>query len=125
MSASSLPITHPLLLTAHLVLFVQSPPPLCDFIQWLDNDQNDSQKLWVDMNMRWRREAYARREYEQQQEELRLKREEEERMRKAAHDHTVAQAREAERARKRERARRAKAAGPDALRKGKYPRCTQ
>ena len=32
---------------------------------------------------------------------------------------------EAERERKRERARRAKEAGPEAIRKGKYPRCTQ
>jgi hypothetical protein len=37
----------------------------------------------------------------------------------------AAQAREADREKKRERARRAKAAGPDAIRKGKYPRCTQ
>jgi hypothetical protein len=37
----------------------------------------------------------------------------------------AAQAREADKERKRERARRAKAAGPDAIRKGKYPRCTQ
>ena len=50
---------------------------------------------------------------------------EEKRMRKAAHDRTMAQACEADRARKQERARRAKVAGPDALRKGKYPRCTQ
>ena len=32
---------------------------------------------------------------------------------------------EADRERKRERARRAKEAGPEAIRKGKYPRCTQ
>jgi hypothetical protein len=36
-----------------------------------------------------------------------------------------AQAREADRERKRKRARRAKEAIPDAIRKGKYPRCTQ
>ena len=33
--------------------------------------------------------------------------------------------READRERKRERARCAKEAGPEAIRKGKYPRCTQ
>ena len=32
---------------------------------------------------------------------------------------------EADRERKRERARRAKEAGPEAIRKEKYPRCTQ
>jgi hypothetical protein len=37
----------------------------------------------------------------------------------------AAQAREADRERMRERARRAKAAGSDAIRKGKYPRCAQ
>jgi hypothetical protein len=36
-----------------------------------------------------------------------------------------AQAHEADRERKRERARRAKEAGLDAIRKGKYPYCTQ
>jgi hypothetical protein len=35
-----------------------------------------------------------------------------------------AQARKADRERKRERAWRAKEAGPDAIRKRKYPRCT-
>jgi hypothetical protein len=37
----------------------------------------------------------------------------------------AAQAREADRERERERTRRAKAAGPDAIRKGKYPSCTK
>jgi hypothetical protein len=37
----------------------------------------------------------------------------------------TAAAREADRERKRERARRDKEAGPDAMRKGKYPHCTQ
>jgi hypothetical protein len=37
----------------------------------------------------------------------------------------AAQAREADRERKREMVHRAKADGPDAIRKGKYPRCTQ
>ena len=36
-----------------------------------------------------------------------------------------AEEREADRERKRERARRAKEVGPEAIRKGKYPRCTQ
>ena len=36
-----------------------------------------------------------------------------------------AEEREADRERKRERARCAKEAGPEAIRKGKYPRCTQ
>ena len=40
-------------------------------------------------------------------------------------DRKAAAEREVDRERKRERARRAKEAGPEAIRKGKYPRCTQ
>ena len=40
-------------------------------------------------------------------------------------EHRQAEERETDRERKRERARRAKEAGPEAIRKGKYPRCTQ
>jgi hypothetical protein len=40
-------------------------------------------------------------------------------------EHEEAQACEADRERKRERARQVKEARPDAIRKGKYPRCTQ
>ena len=40
-------------------------------------------------------------------------------------DRKAAAEREADRERKRERARRAKEAGLEAIRKGKYPRCTQ
>jgi len=36
-----------------------------------------------------------------------------------------AEEREADRERKQERARRTKNAGPETIRKGKYPRCTQ
>ena len=40
-------------------------------------------------------------------------------------EHRQSEEREADRERKRERVRRAKEAGPEAIRKGKYPRCTQ
>ena len=46
-------------------------------------------------------------------------------MRKTVEERAAAKAYEAERERKRERTRRAKAEGPDALRKSKYPKCTQ
>ena len=94
-------------------------------MQWLDIEQNEHQKWWVDMEMWWRREAYKRREYERHQDELRMKRQEEERIRNAAKERAAAQASEAGRERKRKRTRRAEVAGPDAQRKGKYPRCTQ
>ena len=41
------------------------------------------------------------------------------------HNRKAVAEREADRERKRERARRAKEAGPEAIRKDKYPRCTQ
>jgi hypothetical protein len=53
------------------------------------------------------------RKHKEQQEEIRIRREIKEREAVAA--------READRERKRERARWAKEAGPDAMRKGKYP----
>ena len=40
-------------------------------------------------------------------------------------EHQEAEAREADREKKRDRAHRAKEAGPEAIRKEKYPRCTQ
>ena len=46
-------------------------------------------------------------------------------MRKAVEEHAVVEAHEVERERKQKRVYRAKAEGPDALRNGKYPRCTQ
>ena len=46
-------------------------------------------------------------------------------MRKAAQERAVAEESEVERERKRERAHCTKAEDSDALRKGKYPRCTQ
>jgi hypothetical protein len=53
----------------------------------------------------------------EQQEEIHIRREIKER--------EAIVAREVDRERKRERARRAKEAGPEAMRKGKYPCCTQ
>jgi hypothetical protein len=47
------------------------------------------------------------------------------RHRQEMREREAAQAHEDDTERKREKARRAKAAGPDAIRKGTYPRCTQ
>ena len=58
-------------------------------------------------------------------EEKRKKDQEEIRKRIEAVERKEAEEREADRERKRERAQRAKEAGPEAIRKGKYPRCTQ
>jgi hypothetical protein len=65
----------------------------------------------------WLRQKKQEQKRKEQQEEIRIRRETKEREAVAAH--------EVDRERKRERARRAKEAGPDAMRKEKYPRCTQ
>ena len=63
--------------------------------------------------------------YEEQMEEKRKKNQEDIQKRIAEVECHKVEEREADRERKRERARRAKEAGSEAIRKGKYPRCTQ
>ena len=63
--------------------------------------------------------------HEEKMEERRKKDQEDIRKRIAEVERQEVVAREADREKKRERARRAKEAGPEAIRKGKYPRCTQ
>ena len=62
---------------------------------------------------------------EEKMEEKRKKDKEEIQKRFADVERRQAEEREPDRERKRERACRAKEAGPEAIRKGKYPRCTQ
>ena len=81
-------------------------------------------KDFVEQQARWAAECWRRMKHEEQQEEKRKKEEEETRKRMEDVDRKVAAEREADRERKRERARRAKEAGPEAIRKGKYPRST-
>ncbi|TVU44985.1 hypothetical protein EJB05_04451, partial [Eragrostis curvula] len=121
----------------------RSPPPLCEFIEYVDTEQTPediahvyrvaqrARRYWFDMEAEETREE-ERRKMRQEDEERRRKyeaerkqREEAERRRKQEEDRLAYEAREAERERMHERARRARAAGPDAFRKGKYPRCTQ
>ena len=86
-------------------------------MQWLDLEQSDDDKRYIEEMGRSAREMWLRMVDAEKQEEIRIRREIKER--------EAVQTREADRERKRERARRAKEAGPDAIRKGKYPRCTQ
>ena len=122
---------------------MQSPPPLCEFIQYVDAEQTPedvahvqrvarrARKHWLEMQEEDRREEerkkvtqeqeQARRQYETE----RKQREEVERKRKQEEERLARESCEAERERMRERARRAREAGPNAFMKGKYPRCTQ
>ena len=63
--------------------------------------------------------------HEEQMEEKRKKDQEEIQKRIVEVERQKAEECEADRERKRERARRAKEAGPEAIRKEKYPRCSQ
>ncbi|TVU34630.1 hypothetical protein EJB05_16471 [Eragrostis curvula] len=100
----------------------KSPPPLCDFQQWIDTERSEEALEYISS---WKRgkarekELAARHKAEREEEERR--REEERKKAKEKRDK--------ERERRRERVRRAKeaveAGGPDVLRKGKWPRCTQ
>ena len=63
--------------------------------------------------------------HEEKMEEKPKKDQEDIRKRIAEVERQEAEAREADREKKRERASRAKEAGLEAIRKGKYPRCTQ
>jgi hypothetical protein len=100
---------------------LQTPPSLCDFEQWIDTEIKESDKRLLQGLKEWdaeRLEILEKRRKEEAAEKEH--KEEEERRRVAAYRE--------EREKKLERVRRAKAAmeeNPDALRKGKWPRCTQ
>ena len=88
-------------------------------------EQTQQDKEWVELQARWAMERWQRMLHEEEKEEKRKKEQEEIRKRIQEVERQEAEEWEADRERKRERARRGKEAGPDAIRKGKYPRCTQ
>ena len=100
---------------------LQTPPPLCDFEQWIDTEIKEEDKRYMELCKKWEAERLERLEKRCQEEAAEKERQEEMERRHAA-------ARREEREKKLERVRHAKAAleeNPDALRKGKWPRCTQ
>ena len=107
------------------MIWEKTPPPLCDFVQWLDTEQSHQDKDHVERQTRWAAQRWQRMLHEEQIEEKRKKNQEEIQKSIAKVERQKAEEREADRERKRERARRAKEAGSEAIRKGKYPRCTQ
>ena len=103
----------------------KTPPPLCDFVQWLDIEQSQEDKDHVEREARWTAERWRRMQHEEQMEEKCKKDQEAIRKRFAEVERQEAEQREADRERKRERARRAKEARLEAIRKGKYLWCMQ
>ena len=99
----------------------QTPPPLCDFEQWIDIEIKQEDKKWMETLKRLDAEREERLERRRKVEAAEKEHEVEIQMRRQAEAREV-------RERKLERVRRAKAAleeNPDAMRKGKWPRCTQ
>ena len=105
---------------------LQSPPTICDYIQWLDSTQSKEDEEQLMREVYFRRDYALKRMHEAEQEEKRKRWQETLRKEKEEAERRAAEAREAERARKREMARRAKEEGEEAharrMRKGKYPK---
>jgi vacuolar-type H+-ATPase subunit I/STV1 len=100
---------------------LQTPPPLCDFEQWIDTEIKESDKRLLQGLKEWDAERLEILEKRRREEAAEKEHKEEEERR------CVAAYRE-EREKKLERVRRAKAAmeeNPDAQRKGKWSCCTQ
>ena len=100
---------------------LQTPPPLCDFEQWIDTKIKSEDKEWMQKLLRW--EAEDKELIEKRRKEVAAEKEHKEELERRR----VAAYKE-EREKKLERACRAKAAmaeNPDALRKGKWSYCTQ
>ena len=122
---------------------MQSPPPLCEFVQYVDQEQSEEDKAYVqhqaEVDARWfalslqedrrlderRKERLGAEERRRNAAAERRLREEAERRRRDEEEFLERQSRQAVRERMRERARRARVAGEDAMRKDKFPRCTQ
>ena len=100
---------------------MQTPPPLCDFEQWIDTEIKPKDKEWMHKLLRWEADDKEMMEKRRGEEAAKKEhKEEEERRRVAAYRE--------EREKTLEHARRTKATmeeNPDALRKKKWPRCTQ
>jgi hypothetical protein len=94
-------------------------------MQWLDTQQSDNDKRYVESEAHDARERWFRMIEAEKEEEKHKQQHEEIRVHQQMREHEEAHACEADRERKRGRARWAKVAGPGAIRKGKYPHCTQ
>ena len=100
---------------------MQSPPPLCDFEQWIDTEIKLEDNEWMQKLLRWETEDKEMMKKRRGEEATKKEHKEEKERRHVA-------AYREEREKKLERAHRAKAAmekNPNALRKEKWPHCTQ
>ncbi|KAJ1289253.1 hypothetical protein BS78_02G150100 [Paspalum vaginatum] len=99
---------------------MEEPPPLCDFEEWTDTEVKEKDRKFLQSCMEFDAEIKRRIALWKKKEEARKEKLAEERRRIVAES-------KAEREVKLARTKRAKVAlkeNPDALRKGKWPRCT-
>jgi hypothetical protein len=99
---------------------LQTPPPLCDFEQWIDTKIKEEDKEYLRRMKVWDTERKELLEHRRQEEAAEKERKEELEMRHATQH-------KEEREHKLERVRRAKTTmeeNPDALRKGKWSGCS-
>ena len=105
---------------------LQSPPTICEYIQWLDKTQSKEAEEELQWKVDVSRDRLLQRMHEKEEEEKRKRWQEMQRKEKEEAERRATEARAAERARKREMARRAKEEGEEAhahrMRKGKYPK---
>ena len=59
------------------MIWGKTPPPLCDFVQWLDTEQCQQDKNYVERQARWAAQRWQRMLHEEQMEEKRKKNQEE------------------------------------------------
>nr|BAX24933.1 hypothetical protein [Oryza punctata] len=101
------------------------PPPICDFVEWIDKEMSEFDKRLIKS---WRERQEEREDRQRQRaanEKAERERREELELRELARLNREKEERAEDRSRKLARAQRAKDAGSEAARKGKYPRCIQ
>uniref|UniRef100_A0A0E0JZY7 Uncharacterized protein n=1 Tax=Oryza punctata TaxID=4537 RepID=A0A0E0JZY7_ORYPU len=108
-----------------LVKAPEVPPPLCDFVEWIDKEMDE---FHSGMIRQWheRKEERSERQRERAaREKAERERREELELRELARQNREKEEHGEDRARKLARVQRAKDAGSEAARKGKYPRFSE
>ena len=78
----------------------KTPLPLCDFVQWLDTEQSQEAKDYVEQRARWAAQRWQQMLHEEQQEKKRKKEQEEISKRMEEVDRQEVEEHEADRERK-------------------------
>uniref|UniRef100_A0A0E0L1Z3 Peptidase A1 domain-containing protein n=1 Tax=Oryza punctata TaxID=4537 RepID=A0A0E0L1Z3_ORYPU len=98
------------------------PPPLCDFVEWIDKEMNEFHSGTIRQWREWKKEHEEHQCQRAAREKAERKRREELELRELARQNREKEERAEDRESKLTRVQRAKDAGSEAARKGKYPR---